>query len=216
MRSTSPVGRTDRSRRLLWIGGVVAVVVVGLVVLGLALRGVDDARTPSAAAGTTAPLTAEGPPAAAPAVPTPEPTGPTDDVDEPPPSRPAVALDETAEAGDGVTASITSVEAIDGTATGPGNVAGPALRVTVRVDNGTDGPVSLGGVSVDLTYGEDLVPASPLGDPSAAPFTGTIAPGEGAEGVYVFSIPVEDRGSVTLSVGYQAGAPIMVFTGPVG
>ena len=213
MTTRTPVGR---SRRVLRIGGALAVVVVGLVVLGLALRGGDDARTPSAAAGTTAPLSTEGPPAAAPAVPTPEPTGPTDAVDEPPPSRPAVALDETAEAGDGVTASITSVEAIDGTAIGPGNIAGPALRVTVRVDNGTDGPVPLGGVSVDLASGEDLVPASPLGDPSAAPFTGTIAPGEHAEGVYVFSIPVADRGSVTLSVGYQAGAPIMVFTGPVG
>ena len=192
MTTTSPVGR---SRRVLWIGGALAVVVVGLVVLGLALRGGDDARTPSAAAGTTAPLSAEGPPAAAPAVPTPEPTGPTDAVDEPPPSRPAVALDETAEAGDGVTASITSVEAIDGTATGPGNIAGPALRVTVRVDNGTDEPVPLGGVSVDLASGEDLVPASPLGDPSAAPFTGF----SGTRGLVVVScqpIKVGLKGSV--------------------
>jgi hypothetical protein len=48
------------------------------------------------------------------------------------------------------------------------------------------------------------VPASPLDDPSAAPFAGTVAPGEHADGVYVFTIPEEDRGSVTVSVGYQA------------
>lgn len=215
MRMQSPVGRIARSGRVIWIGAAVAAAVVALVVLSLVLGGGDDGRAPSAAAGTTAPLTTEGPPVAAPTETTPEPTGPTDVVDAPPPSRPAVALDETAVVGDGVTASISSFEAIDGTANGPGNVAGPALRVTVRIDNGTDGPVSLGGVSVDLASGEDLVPASPLDDPSEAPFTGTVDPGESAEGVYVFSIPVKDRGSVTLSVGYQAGAPIMVFTGPV-
>jgi hypothetical protein len=144
---------------------------------------------------------------------TPEPTGPTDDVDDPPPSRPAVALDAAAEAGDGVSASLVSLDAIEGTATGPGNIAGPALRITVRIANGTDEPVSLGGVVVDLASGRDLVPASPLGDPSAAPFAGTVAPGEHADGVYVFTIPEEDRGSVTVSVGYQAGAPLLVFTG---
>jgi hypothetical protein len=144
---------------------------------------------------------------------TPEPTGPTGNVDDPPPSRPAVALDAAAEVGDGVSASLVSLDAIEGTATGPGNIAGPALRITVRIENGTDEPVSLDGVVVDLASGRDLVPASPLDDPSVAPFTGTVAPGEHADGVYVFTIPEEDRGSVTVSVGYQAGAPLMVFTG---
>jgi hypothetical protein len=226
MSTQSPGSRFAGTRRRVWLGAAVAVVAVVLTVVSLLLSGADDDRTPSAAAGettastTTAPPVVPAPTAPTPAPtpettpePTPEPTGPTGDVDDPPPSRPAVALDAAAEAGDGVSASLVSLDAIEGTATGPGNIAGPALRITVRIENGTDEPVSLGGVVVDLASGRDLVPASPLDDPSAAPFAGTVAPGEHADGVYVFTIPEEDRGSVTVSVGYQAGAPFMVFTG---
>lgn len=203
-----------RRRLRIGVGVGVGVAVAVMVALALLLGGGDD--EPSAAAdGASASPVSDAPPALAPTEPTPEPSGPTDAVDEAPPSLAAVGLDQTAEVGDGVTASITSLEAIDGTANGPGNVAGPALRATLRIDNGTTGPVSLGGVSVDLASGPELVPASPLDDPSEDPFAGTIAPGEHAQGVYVFSIPEADRGSVTLSVGYQAGAPILVFTGPV-
>ncbi len=218
MSTQSPGSRFAGTRRRVWLGAAVAVVAVVLTVVSLLLSGADDDRTPSAAAGettastTTAPPVVPAPTAPTPA-PTPETTGPTGDVDDPPPSRPADALDAAAEAGDGVSASLVSLDAIEGTATGPGNIAGPALRITVRIENGTDEPVSLGGVVVDLASGRDLVPASPLDDPSAAPFAGTVAPGEHADGVYVFTIPEEDRGSVTVSVGYQAGAPFMVFTG---
>lgn len=226
MSTQSPGSRFAGTRRRVWLGAAVAVVAVVLTVVSLLLSGADDDRTPSAAAGETTASTTTAPPVVpAPTAPTPaptpettpettpEPTGPTGDVDDPPPSRPAVALDEAAEVGDGVSASLVSLDAIEGTATGPGNIAGPALRITVRIENGTDEPVSLGGVVVDLASGRDLVPASPLDDPSAAPFAGTVAPGEHADGVYVFTIPEEDRGSVTVSVGYQAGAPFMVFTG---
>ncbi len=227
MSTQSPGSRFMGKHRWVWLGSAVAAVVVVLVVLGLLSRYGDDDRTPSSAGAEETASTTTAPPVAsattappvvsAPTAPTPqstpEPTGPTDDVDDPPPSRPAVALDEAAEVGDGVSASLVSLDAIEGTATGPGNIAGPALRITVRIANGTDEPVSLGGVVVDLASGRDLVPASPLGDPSAAPFAGTVAPGEHADGVYVFTIPEEDRGSVTVSVGYQAGAPLMVFTG---
>lgn len=217
MSTQSPGNRFAGARRRVWLGAAVVVVVV-LTVVSLLFSGGDDDRTPSAAAGETTASTTPAPPVvAAPTAPTPaptpQPTGPTGDVDDPPPSRPAVALDAAAEVGDGVSASLVSLDAIEGTATGPGNIAGPALRITVRIENGTDEPVSLGGVVVDLASGRDLVPASPLDDPSAAPFAGTVAPGEHADGVYVFTIPEEDRGSVTVSVGYQAGAPLMVFTG---
>jgi hypothetical protein len=226
MSTQSPGNRFAGTRRRVWLGAAVAVVVVVLTVVSLLLSGGDDDRTPSAAAGETTASTTTAPPVvAAPTAPTPaptpettpettpEPTGPTGIVDDPPPSRSAVALDAAAQVGDGVSASLVSLDAIEGTATGPGNIAGPALRITVRIENGTDEPVSLGGVVVDLASGRDLVPASPLDDPSAAPFAGTVAPGEHADGVYVFTIPEEDRGSVTVSVGYQAGAPLMVFTG---
>jgi hypothetical protein len=211
---TTPAPRAGGRRRLL-LGAaavLVAAVVVGLV---LAFSGDGGAgATPPAAepSATAAPTPAEV--ELAPTAPTPEPTGPTSDADALPPSLPAVGLDQPAAVGNGITAVVSSLEAIDGTAQGPGNVTGPALRATVRITNGTAGPVSLDAVVVDLATGADLSPASPLDDPSQRPFSGTVAPGDTAEGVYVFTVPVDDRAAVTLSVGYQAGAPFLVFTGP--
>lgn len=130
-----------------------------------------------------------------------------------PPSLAAVALDDSATVGDGVTGALESVEAVDGTATGPGNVAGPALRVTVRLENGTAEPVALDGAVVTLDHGADRTPASPLDDPAAAPFAGVLQPGDSAVGVYVFTVAEDARESVTVSVGYRPGAPYLVFTG---
>ena len=214
MTTTAP--RPGGRRRLLLSAAavLVAAVVVGLV-LAFSGDGGEASATPSATTGPSA--TATPTPAEielAPAPPTPEPTGPTSDADELPPSLPAVGLDEPAAVGNGITAVVSSLEAVDGTANGPGNIAGPALRATVRITNGTAEPVSLDAVVVDMATGSELSPASPLDDPSERPFSGTVAPGETAEGVYVFTVPVDDRAAVTVSVGYQAGAPFLVFTGP--
>jgi hypothetical protein len=234
--NTPSRGRSARHR--LFLGGVVVLLALGLVVLGLVADGPDEAGSTGAAATPTA-ASSSGPPAgtssgtatstseplpSAPVTPeplspapvTPEPTGPTSDVDEPPPSLPVVALDDEAAVGNGITAEVVSLDAITGTGTGPGNVAGPALRVTVQISNGTAAPVSLDEVVVDLTYGADLTPASPLDDPSTAPFTGTVEPQGNREGVYVFTVPEDQRDAVTVSVGYQAGAPFLVFSGSAG
>ena len=207
------------SRRPLLVGAAAAAVLVPAVTLVVALTGpgAGGSATATAAATTTGPAvpTATVAPdgAVVPAPPTPQPTGPTSDATALPPSLPAVPLDEPAAVGNGITAVVSSLEAIEGTAQGPGNVAGPALRATVRITNGTADPVSLDAVVVDLATGPELTPASPLDDPSELPFSGTAAPGETVAGVYVFTVPADDREAVTLSVGYQAGAPFLVFTG---
>ena len=203
--------------RLAMAGAVVAVLAALIVVpLTLPESGGDAAAasptSPSDPTGSPVPATPS--PELAPAPVTPTPTGPTADVDEPPASVDPVSLDEQAAVGNGITAEIVSLEAIDGTGQGPGNVAGPALRATIRLTNGTGEEVGLDGVAVSMGHGVDLVPASPLDDPSAAPFRGTVQPGESADGVYVFTVPADDRDLVSLSVGYQAGAPFLVFTGP--
>ncbi len=211
---TTPAPRAGGRRRLL-LGA--AAVLVAAVVVGLVLAFSGDGGAGATPAEAAAPSATAAPTPAevelAPTAPTPEPTGPTSDADALPPSLPAVGLDQPAAVGNGITAVVSSLEAIDGTAQGPGNVTGPALRATVRITNGTAGPVSLDAVVVDLATGADLSPASPLDDPSQRPFSGTVAPGDTAEGVYVFTVPVDDRAAVTLSVGYQAGAPVLVFTG---
>ena len=218
MNVPSDTPRPPRRRQALI--AVLVVLAVALVTVALIRGGPADDGSGSATAPPSTPATTSAAPSAAPtsvalapAADTPEPTGPTTDADEAPASLSPVALDQPAAVGNGVTAEVVSMEAIDATAVGPGNVDGPALRVTVQVTNGTASPVSLDGVSVDLASGPELVPASPVNDSSAAPFSGTVPAGGTAEGVYVFSISTTDRADVTLSVGYQAGAPFLVFTG---
>ncbi|WP_138758627.1 hypothetical protein [Modestobacter altitudinis] len=217
--SDTPAARP--SRRWAALAAVLAVVAAALVVLALTTGGSGDdpagaaASSGSATATATpaAPSAAPAPVALAPAADTPEPTGPTTDADEPPVSLDPVPLDQPAAVGNGVTAEVVSLDAVDATGVGPGNVTGPALRVTVALTNGTADELSLGGVAVDLAAGPELVPASPVNDPAAAPFSGTVPAGGTARGVYVFSIAAADRADLTLSVGYEAGAPILVFTG---
>ena len=217
--------RSAWSRPRVLLAAAVAVLVVAGTTLALVLTGSGDgpgagaqaatpSATPSGVVVPTAPSVPDG--TVVPAPPTPQPAGPTSNADALPPSLPAVPLDQPAAVGNGVTAVVSSLEAIEGTGQGPGNVAGPALRATVRITNGTAEPVSLDAVVVDLASGAARTPASPLDDPSALPFRGTVAPGGTAEGAYVFTVPVEDRAVVTLSVGYQAGAPFLVFTGSAG
>lgn len=207
---------TPARRRRLALTAALAAVLAALITLGVVLGGDDEATSaPSAATATpTEAPTATTAPTVVPQLPTPEPTGPTEDVDEAPPTLPEVPLDAEGAVGD-VVVRLPAIEAIEGTAVGPGNITGPALRVTVRVENGTAEPVALGGVAVNLAYGPDRTPASPLDDPSRRPFATMVEPGESAEGVYVFTVPADQRDRVAIEVGYEAGAPLLLFTGPV-
>jgi hypothetical protein len=221
-------------RRRVLVVAVVALVVAGLVVLGI-LTGGEDRPDTTAAARTTAPATGgetAAEPTAAPSGDTAaSPTGsavddgattdapadagsgvPAPDPAQAPPSLAPVAL-EAPVVVDGVVVSVTSIEAIDGAGQGPGNVAGPALRVTVHLENRTDGAIPVDGVAVSVAYGPELTPASPLEDPSRFPFGGSLGAGAEADGVYVFTVPADQRDAVTISVGYIASAPIAVFTG---
>jgi hypothetical protein len=195
------------------VAGALAVVALVVALVAFVLPG-DGSGADRAAAATTTPAQSSAPVTATPPPLSPAPTGPTEDATALPSSRPAVPLDEVSTV-DEVGVSLVAIEEIQGRATGPGDVAGPALRVTVRLDNGTADPLDLAAASVQVTYGPDATPASPLDDPSAAPFSGTLEPGASADGVYVVRVPVDARDSVTVSVGYRPGAPFAVFTGAV-
>ncbi|MCZ2804096.1 hypothetical protein O2W18_03170 [Modestobacter sp. VKM Ac-2983] len=234
--SSSPTDEVDpsgwaspRRRRLVLAGAIL--VVVALVLVGVLIGGGDDRRAEAAAetsAGQSSagaiPSSAAGPSSADPVPPTvssaptdnaPVATAPTEGGDELPPSLAPVGLSDSATVGGGLTAALTAVRAIEGEGTGPGNVAGPALAVTVRLTNGTADRITLDGAVVSLAYTDDARPASPLDDPSAAPLSGVLEPGSSAEGVYVFSVPADRREVVTVAIGYEPGAPYLVFTGSV-
>jgi hypothetical protein len=215
-----PAGPPVPTRRREAAAGAAMAVVVALLigVVGLTGGSGDGDRRPGAAAATSAP----GSPAPTavpdddPAVPdavAPGAPAPTGDASVLPAALPAVAFDQEASGEDGVRAQVVSLESTTGTAQGRGNIAGPALRATVRLVNGTSEPVDLGLVVVNLTHGAEGTPAPPLQDDSRVPFSGTLAPGQSAEGVYVFTVPEDVRDVVTLTVGYRAGAPFLVFSG---
>lgn len=206
---------------LLLVG--VAVVLIAVTVGGD--RPVDPSSADSSAAPTSssaappssgAPTSTGGVPSD-PAVPTAAPTTDPDlppvPVDELPPSQAPVGLADTGTAGDGVTGEITDIAAIDAEVTGPGNISGPALRVSVQLTNGSATAIPLDSVTVTMTYGQDAAPASPLDDPSVIVFGGSLAPGASADAVYVFSVPTDSRNVVSVQVSHGVGAPYMVFTG---
>jgi hypothetical protein len=215
--TTGPEAGARRTRRLWLLAALAAVVVAALVVVLIVVTGSDDDGSTDPAASRIPVPTAAVPTgtAATPTSAAPGPTGPVVNADELPPALAPVPLDGTADTGDGVTATLPSIEAIQGTANGPGNIAGPALRVTVRIQNGTGEPISVEGVAVNVYLGAELAPASPLDDPSQQAFTGLVQPGESADGVYVFTVPTDRRDAVTVEVGYAPGVPFMRWTGPV-
>jgi hypothetical protein len=126
---------------------------------------------------------------------------------------PPVAPDETAEGSDGVTAELRKIEQVTGEAVASGEVGGPAVRLTVRLTNGTDEPIELGYVAVNAYVGPDRVPASTFVKPGAKPFKGTLAPGESGSGVVLFGLTEEQGQDVTVTVDYGADVPVLAFQG---
>jgi hypothetical protein len=198
-----PSGR----RRTVVIVVVAVLVVVAIVVAAvLAQRGGADAGSgpassdgpafPSDPSATSTPVTSQDP----------------DDGQAAPSEAPPVALDATAEPVPGVVVSVGSLAAVDGTADGPGEVAGPAVSFTVTVDNGTDEAVSLASTVITVTSGSDLLPADPLAT-GTTPLPTEVARGESVTGTFVFTVPVERRDDVRITFDYLAGTPAVVFAG---
>jgi hypothetical protein len=113
----------------------------------------------------------------------------------------------------GVTATITELAAVQGEAHGIGEIAGPAVRFTVTVVNDTAAPLSLDGALVEVRYGNEEEPASPLSGPDPVAFPSSVAPGASGTGVFVFAVPPEARDKVTIHFNLEAETPIATFAG---
>lgn len=173
--------------------------------------------TPTYAGDTTIPEQPESD--SAPTVSTAGPIAPAGNIDEIVPevaatTAPQVALTDTADFGDKVTATVAEVKPVQATATLPGEVGGPAIAVTVKVANGSNAIIGLDSVTVTVTDAAST-PASPISDHSAGALHGALAAGDAATGTYLFSIAPDQRDPVTVTVNYSAGAPTLVFTGAV-
>lgn len=126
---------------------------------------------------------------------------------------PPVGLDSESERPDGVVIALRKVESVAGEAKLPGEVAGPALRLTISIRNGTAADLSLDSVVVNGYRGAKRVPLEMLSSPGGAPFSGTVKPGDQSTGVYIFTVTPEQRADVTFTVDVTPGQPAAVFRG---
>lgn len=174
----------------------------------------SDAPSPSAPTPAAPPTEMpDGSPIPAPSPGTPQSVGKGATVPvEPVEVRPAVELDKPGDFGTGLVAGITAIEATQGVARAPGEVAGPAIKVSVEATNSSADAISLEGVVVFLSYGEDRTPAAEFRDGSS-PLAGDLAGGAGATGIYVFAVPEDQRGDIRVEVSYTGEAPTLAFEG---
>jgi len=113
-----------------------------------------------------------------------------------------------------VTVRISKVEAIEAKGQGPGEVSGPAVAVTVTIENAGTQPFDTSALSVNLTDSKDLPGNGMTGSP-AAWITKPVPAGGKLSGVYVFSVPKDNRNPITVSVSVNPGVPTVLFSGKV-
>ncbi len=201
------------ARKWWFIGAAAVVVVVALVwaiAAGAFAGRVDGASPTPSLTPTTGPVTTPVPepsvaPPTATGTPTVEPTHKATTV--------KTGLDSQAETSPGVTASVVSVEAVSGEARGPGEVAGPAIRVTIDVKNGSGKAIRTELGLINVYYGKDSSPAGMLSGPGTVPFPDQIPPGGSGRGTSVFNVPVADRGLIEIEFSYSTDAAIVIFKG---
>lgn len=207
--TTTPDPTTGSSRRYLWWAAIGIVVVIAVVLaIVLTTRSGDDKEAPGAspAASPTA--------SAAPGASAGTPSSTSSAVPDPAPSSTTAPLDGSVPVLPSVEVSLASIDAIDATAESPGEVSGPALRVTVLVDNQSAAAIDLSAAIANLYFGADATPASILDGSGAQPFPASVEAGQQATGVFVFSVPADQRDQVRVEVGYSAAAPVAIFSGP--
>ncbi|MEO5779328.1 hypothetical protein [Arthrobacter sp. PAMC25284] len=129
------------------------------------------------------------------------------------PSAAPVDFQAKKEVKGGVSATITELTAVQGIATGIGEVAGPAIRFKITVVNNTGAALLLDRAVVDVSYGKDAAPAGQLSGPGPVAFPESVAPGQTGDGVFVFAVPNEARDSVTIHFNLEAETPIATFAG---
>lgn len=138
-----------------------------------------------------------------------------DTVSIPPPVTAApVGIDDVAPFGNAVSARIVSVASTQAEAHVPGERSGPGVLVTVEMTNGSAAPINLDNVTVDLTDANGSS-ASRVTPTEPHDLAGDLAPGQTTTGEYLFAMPVDQRGSVTVRVKYSADTPVVIFAGSI-
>lgn len=112
-----------------------------------------------------------------------------------------------------LTAKVTDQAAVAGTAQGPGEIAGPSVQFTIRISNTTGKTVDLASAVVNAYYGTDRTPASQLEEPGGHSFPESVKDGDSATGVFVFTIPSSQRGTVLVTLDTSVANAVVAFKG---
>jgi hypothetical protein len=210
MASLDPRAAQPRGHQRWQRAGVAGIAVVAIVLFGASLwLAEEDASsvTVVGSAGSKVPAAAPSHPASGGAVGSLERSAITAPLAELPP----VPLTEQAAPVPGLEIGVAALAAVDSMPVG-GQI-GPALRVTVTVQNDTDAAVSLRSTVVTLSS-SSAEPSRPgLPDPAGVEMPSSVAPGARASGDFLFAVPVEERALVRVGVAYATGMPAVVFSG---
>ncbi|HSK33029.1 MAG TPA: hypothetical protein VK903_06055 [Propionicimonas sp.] len=198
-----------------WFIGAAALVVIALVwavIAGAFAGGVPDATpTPSVTpTPTSGPATT---PVPEPSLPSPTATGTPTVVPTAKATSVKTGLDDKAQTSPGVTARVVRVESVSGVAQGPGEIAGPALRVTIDVKNDSNKAIRTELGLINLYYGKARTPAGPLSGPGVAAFPEQIPAGGTGTGTSVFNVPLDERDRIEVEFSYSTDAAVVIFSG---
>lgn len=126
-------------------------------------------------------------------------------------TRAPVALTARAAFGDGVRLRLVDRADVTGKATRPGEVSGPALRLTLGLTNDTGRALSVDDAVVAVTDSRG-VPLTPLADSTTA-FRGTLAAGRTATGRYVFTLADGRHNPYTIRVSHSGRSAVVQLVG---
>lgn len=201
--------RTERPWRLL-----PAVWLASALMIGGCTPGAPEA-TPTVPASTptgSAPGTGQPP---TPTASSPVTPGTTEETVKSRPRKTAKPVDlDQSQRSEGVRVSLRSIRSREIEGSGPGEVSGPALVVTVLIRNGSKTDLYVDSAIVNLTDSEGTVGIPLAGEP-ARPFVGTVQSGKSATGVYVFSVPKRARSPIRVTVDYSPDHAAASFEGKV-
>ena len=191
---------------------ITVAVVLAAVAAGasLVIAGTAPSRPGIESSGTPSPTSsAEGQPSPS----TSATTDPDTSSEQPMPT--AAPIQSSVEIKPGLAAKLDRIEAVEGTSDRPGEIAGPAVRFAVVLTNGSAATVDLQSIAITVDYGLDRTPSGELSQPGGAPLQGLIAPGSSAQGVYIFTVPVDQRDLVRITVDFSTDVAPLIFEGAV-
>jgi hypothetical protein len=200
-----------------WLAAAIAAAVLVAGVVWVAARDSDPGRTASGGSSPDQTSTPTEPAQTTPTEPVPSDSTPPGSLEtvpvDPAETKPAVGLDAPSSFARGLVARVTDIEAVEGEARGPGEIAGPALRVSVEIRNNTGRAESLAGSVVTVAYGRDPAPGVALSGPGVRPLAGSVPAGGAATGRYVVGVPLDQRDRIQVTISLRASLPTVAFEG---